>query len=163
MKHRAHQLALRFLGKAWDQADEHERRVLLAIAEQIGRRRGAPGSDEKRTFGERIADQVAEFGGSWTFIGLFIATLVAWIALNSWILVERAFDPYPYILLNLLLSCLASLQAPVILMSQNRQAKRDRERAEDDYEVNLQAEVEIKALHEKLDQLAAQIEPFFRK
>jgi len=163
MKHRAHQLALRFLGKAWDQADEHERRVLLAMAEQIGRRREAPGKVEERTFGERIADEVAEFGGSWTFIGLFIATLIAWIALNSWILLERAFDPYPYILLNLLLSCLASLQAPVILMSQNRQAKRDRERAEADYEINLQAEVEIKALHEKLDQLAEQIEPFLRK
>jgi uncharacterized membrane protein len=163
MKHRAHQLALRFLGKAWEEADEHERRVLLAMAEQIGRRRGAPGSDEKRTVGERIADQVAEFGGSWTFIGIFVATLLGWIALNSWILAGRAFDPYPYILLNLLLSCLASLQAPVILMSQNRQAKRDRERAEADYEINLQAEIEIKALHEKLDQLGAQIEPFFRK
>jgi uncharacterized membrane protein len=163
MKHRAHQLALRFLGKQWDQADEHERRVLMAMAEQIGRRRGAPWSADKRTAGERIADQVASFGGSWTFIGIFVATLLAWIALNTWILAGHAFDPYPYILLNLLLSCLASLQAPVILMSQNRQAANDRQRAEEDYEINLQAEIEIKALHEKLDQLAAQIEPLLRK
>jgi uncharacterized membrane protein len=163
MKHRAHQLALRFLGKEWDQADKEERRVLMAMAEQIGRRRGAPGSADKRTTGERIADQVASFGGSWTFIGLFVATLIAWIALNTWILAGHAFDPYPYILLNLLLSCLAALQAPVILMSQNRQAANDRQRAEEDYEINLQAEIEIKALHEKLDQLAAQIEPLLRK
>ncbi|HEV8201100.1 MAG TPA: DUF1003 domain-containing protein [Candidatus Polarisedimenticolia bacterium] len=163
MKHRAHQLALRFLGKEWDRADEHERRVLLAMAEQIGKRRDAPGSRDARTTGERVADKVAAFGGSWTFIGIFVATLLAWIALNSWILASRAFDPYPYILLNLLLSCLASLQAPVILMSQNRQAANDRQRAEEDYEINLQAEIEIKALHEKLDQLADQIEPLLRK
>ncbi|HET8948543.1 MAG TPA: DUF1003 domain-containing protein [Candidatus Polarisedimenticolia bacterium] len=163
MKHRAQQLALRFLAKEWDQADETERRVLLAVAEHLGHRHHKPGSGESRAFGERVADKVASFGGSWTFIIIFCATLLAWIGLNSWILVERAYDPYPYILLNLLLSCLASLQAPVILMSQNRQAARDRQRAEEDYEVNLKAELEIKALHEKIDQLSAQIGPSFRK
>jgi len=89
--------------------------------------------------------------------------LLAWIALNTWILVAHAFDPYPYILLNLFLSCVAALQAPVILMSQNREAARDRQRAEEDYEVNLKAELEIKALHEKIDQLSAQIGPSTRK
>jgi len=159
MKHRAQQLALRFLAKEWDQADEAERRVLLAVAEHLGHRYHRPGSGrDGRTRGERLADQVAAFGGSWTFIGLFGVVLVAWMALNTWMLAERAFDPYPYILLNLMLSCLASLQAPVILMSQNRQAARDRQRAEEDYEINLKAELEIKALHEKIDRLSARIE-----
>jgi uncharacterized membrane protein len=159
MKHRAQQLALRFLAKEWDQADETERRVLLAVAEHLGHRYHKPGSGkDARTRGERIADKVASFGGSWTFIGIFCVVLVAWMALNTWMLAERAFDPYPYILLNLMLSCLAALQAPVILMSQNRQAARDRRRSEEDYEVNLKAELEIKALHEKIDQLAALID-----
>ncbi|HZN02887.1 MAG TPA: DUF1003 domain-containing protein [Candidatus Polarisedimenticolia bacterium] len=155
--HRAHQLALRFLAKEWDQADETERRVLLAIAEQLGTHRGTHRKDP-RTFGERLADQVATFGGSWTFIIFFLLVLLAWIALNTWALAAQAFDPYPYILLNLLLSCLAALQAPVILMSQNRQAAWDRQRAEEDYEINLKAELEIKALHDKIDGLAARIE-----
>lgn len=163
MKHRAHQLALLFLGKKWEQADEAERRILLAMAEHMGRRPDRKESQETRTTGERIADQVAAFGGSWTFILLFCATLLGWIALNTLVLAGGAFDPYPYILLNLLLSCLAALQAPVILMSQNRQAARDRLRAQEDYEINLKAEIEIKALHEKLDQLAAQVEPLLRK
>ena len=157
MKHRAHQLALRFLRKEWEQADETERRVLLAVAEHLGTHRESRRKDS-RTFGERLADRVAQFGGSWPFIIVFCVVLAAWIGLNSWILMERAFDPYPYILLNLMLSCLASLQAPVILMSQNRQAARDRQRAEEDYEINLKAELEIKALHDKLDELASRVE-----
>src|SRR6185369_5569170 len=99
MKHRAQQLALRFLAKEWDQADETERRVLLAVAEHLGHRYHRPG-DRPSTIGERIADKVASFGGSWTFIILFCCVLLAWIALNTWILVAHAFDPYPYILLN---------------------------------------------------------------
>jgi uncharacterized membrane protein len=157
VKHRAHQLALRFLSKEWDQADETERRVLLAIAEKLGTHGGVRDKDS-RTFGERLADKVAEFGGSWAFITVFALVLLGWIALNTWLLAERAFDPYPYILLNLMLSCLASIQAPVILMSQNRQAARDRQRAEEDYEINLKAELEIKALHDKIDGLAEKIE-----
>lgn len=111
--------------------------------------------DEKRTFGERIADGVAKFGGSWTFIGIFAGTLVFWVVLNSYILANKgnAFDPYPYILLNLFLSMLASIQAPILMMSQNRQAARDRMDAAHDYEVNLKAELEIRRLHEKLDEL----------
>lgn len=110
---------------------------------------------DRRTFGQRLADRIAAFGGSWTFIGLFLAALIGWVVLNS-TLRGRAFDPYPYILLNLFLSMLASLQAPIIMMSQNRQAAKDRLDAEHDYEVNLKAEIEIRTLHEKLDQLRDQ-------
>ncbi|MCX5892706.1 MAG: DUF1003 domain-containing protein [Deltaproteobacteria bacterium] len=105
------------------------------------------------TLGERLADRLADFGGSWTFISLFMAILFIWLGINTWILLEKPFDPYPYILLNLVLSCLAAIQAPVILMSQNRQEARDRLRAEHDYEINLKAEIEIRKLHEKLDHL----------
>lgn len=112
-------------------------------------------SDENATRGQKAADAVAAFGGSWHFIGLFAATLVAWVVLNSVILLQHGtpFDPYPYILLNLFLSMLASIQAPIILMSQNRQAQKDRLSVEHDYEVNLKAEVEIMLLHEKIDHL----------
>lgn len=105
------------------------------------------------TFGQRIADKVAEFGGSWRFIIIFTAILMVWIIVNSLMLWWRPFDPYPYILLNLVLSALAAVQAPVIMMSQNRQEARDRLRAESDYKVNLKAEVEIRMINEKLDQL----------
>lgn len=111
--------------------------------------------DTKLTFGQKLADKVASFGGSWTFIMLFAATMAFWVLLNSFILAKRgdAFDPYPYILLNLFLSMLASIQAPLILMSQNRQGVKDRLVAAHDYEVNLKAELEILSLHEKLDDL----------
>jgi uncharacterized membrane protein len=111
--------------------------------------------EENRGLGERVADRIAAFGGSWTFILLFLAVLIAWVVLNSLVLARRgrAFDPYPYILLNLFLSMIAALQAPVIMMSQNRMAARDRLEATHDYEVNLMAEVEIRTLHDKLDQL----------
>jgi uncharacterized membrane protein len=110
----------------------------------------------RSTFGEKMADKVASFGGSWTFISIFMGVMVTWIFLNSFILiklVEGSFDPYPYILLNLVLSMLAAIQAPIILMSQNRQAYKDRLSAEHDYEVNLKAEFEIIGLHEKMDAL----------
>jgi len=105
------------------------------------------------TLGDRIADRVAEFGGSWRFIALFFAVMAVWIAINSAVLALHPFDPYPYILLNLILSLLAAIQAPVIMMSQNRQEDRDRLRAENDYKVNLKAELEVRAISEKLDQL----------
>ena len=105
------------------------------------------------TFGQYLADHVASFGGSWIFIGTFFLVLAAWIALNSASTLLRPFDPYPYILLNLLLSCLAAIQAPIIMMSQNRIESRDRLRSENDYQVNLKAELEIRHLHEKLDVL----------
>jgi uncharacterized membrane protein len=111
---------------------------------------------EQMTFGQRMADNVASFGGSWAFIIIFMVMLVMWIVLNSFILIKLrsgSFDPYPYIFLNLILSMLAAIQAPIIMMSQNRQAYKDRLSAEHDYEVNLKAELEIIALHEKVDSL----------
>jgi uncharacterized membrane protein len=109
--------------------------------------------DTSMTFGERVADKVAQFGGSWSFIGLFGGILVAWMIVNAWVLARHPFDPYPFILLNLVLSTLAALQAPVIMMSQNRQAHKDRMQANQDYEINLMAEIEIRDLHDKLDSL----------
>jgi uncharacterized membrane protein len=109
--------------------------------------------DSTLTFGEHLADRIAEFGGSWTFISIFGGVLLGWIAINSLLLLRRPFDPYPYILLNLVLSCLAAIQAPVIMMSQNRQESKDRLRAEHDYQVNLKAELEIRMLNEKMDLL----------
>lgn len=108
-------------------------------------------ADKKTTFGERLADKVARFGGSWTFIMSFGGVLLLWISVNSFVLLNKGFDPYPYILLNLVLSCLAALQAPVIMMSQNRKEAKDRQRAEDDYLINLKSEIEIRHLHRKID------------
>lgn len=105
------------------------------------------------TMGQRIADNVASFGGSWTFIISFGVFIMIWISGNVYWLFNRGFDPYPFILLNLILSCLASLQAPVIMMSQNRQEEKDRERSKNDYMVNLKSELEIRTLHEKIDHL----------
>jgi len=119
----------------------------IAIAEDLASRFA-----REITLPQRVADRVAEVGGSWTFVLGFLAVLVAWIALNV-ALAAGAFDPYPYILLNLVLSCLAALQAPIIMMSQNRQAARDRAQAEQDFRINLKAELEIASLHHKLDHL----------
>lgn len=107
----------------------------------------------KETFGQRVADGIAKFGGSWTFIILFVLVLATWITLNTLPLFFEPFDKFPYILLNLALSCLAAIQAPIILMSQNRQSDRDRVEADNDYEVNVKSEVEIQLLHEKIDYL----------
>jgi uncharacterized membrane protein len=109
--------------------------------------------EAESTFGQRLSDKVAVFGGSWTFIIIFASMLIGWCVLNTVVLVSRAFDPYPYIFLNLVLSTVAALQAPVIMMSQNRQSAKDRTVSQHDYEVNLKAEVEIMALHEKMDEL----------
>ena len=106
---------------------------------------------EHMTFGQRVADKVAQFGGSWTFIGTFLLLMVLWMILNGQL--KKPFDPYPFILLNLVLSCLAALQAPVIMMSQNRQAAKDRLMASNDYEVNLRSELAIQTLHTRFDEL----------
>lgn len=108
---------------------------------------------EVRTFGQRVADKVATFGGSWTFIISFMVFLSLWIFSNIYFLANKGFDPYPFILLNLILSCIAALQAPIIMMSQNRQEEKDRERAKKDFYVNLKAEQEIRLLQEKLDHI----------
>ena len=105
------------------------------------------------TFGQRIADKVASFGGSWTFIMSFFLFILIWVIFNIWLLASKPFDPYPFILLNLILSCLAAIQAPIIMMSQNRLEQKDRKRSEHDYKINLKAELEIKLLSEKIDHL----------
>lgn len=135
----------------------HERRVIERAARRLAVSRDVNLEYESGvTFGQRLADRVAEIGGSWAFLIGFGAFVFAWTSVNSWLFVARAFDPYPYIFLNLMLSMLAAIQAPVILMSQNRQAARDRLVVAHDYEVNLKAEIEIAALHDKLDQIRAQ-------
>ena len=146
--------------KKYEQLSEQEKHVAHHFAEKTHIARNVHQDlSEEMTFGQRLADRVASFGGSWTFISLFAAVMFVWILLNSFILIKfgsEAFDPYPYILLNLFLSMLAAIQAPIILMSQNRQAYKDRLSAEHDYEVNLKAELEIMALHEKIDLLREQ-------
>ncbi|CAB1209845.1 DUF1003 domain-containing protein [Acinetobacter bouvetii] len=109
--------------------------------------------DQNWTFGEKLADKIASFGGSWTFLICFAIFLALWILVNTVVMVKHPADPYPFILLNLMLSCLAAIQAPVIMMSQNRQEAKDRLRSQNDYQVNLKAELEIRHLHEKLDHL----------
>ncbi len=108
---------------------------------------------EVPTFGQRMADHVATFGGSWVFISYFGLFLLVWICINVFVFYNKGFDPYPFILLNLILSCLAAIQAAVIMMSQNRKEEKDTERSKKDYMINLKAELEIKALHEKIDHL----------
>ena len=146
----------KLLSATYESLDERTKKVARHIAGRKHITRNiAKEADAKTTRGQRAADAVATFGGSWTFIIIFAVILVIWVSLNSFILVkyDNIFDPYPYILLNLFLSMLASIQAPIILMSQNRQAEKDRLNAEHDYEVNLKAELEIMLLHEKVDLL----------
>ena len=146
-------IASKHLRQTWEALSERERKVVHAVVERVHISRPVHREmDEGLTFGQRLADRVASFGGSWPFIGLFFLFILAWIGTNT-LLVVRPYDPYPYILLNLLLSCLAAVQAPIILMSQNRQSDRDRRHAEHDYEVNLKAEIEIMQIHEKLELL----------
>lgn len=111
------------------------------------------GIEKELTFGQRVADHFAKFAGSWTFIICFFLFIAAWIGINIWLLMKAPFDPYPFILLNLILSCLAAVQAPIIIMSQNRLEEKDRKRGEHDYKVNLKAELEIRLLDEKMDHL----------
>ena len=150
------ELSERLFRKKYEQLGKQEQHVAHHLVERTHIARNVSQDiSEQMTFGQRLADNVAAFGGSWTFISLFAIVLVVWILLNSFILLRysASFDPYPYILLNLFLSMLAAIQAPIILMSQNRQAYKDRMSAEHDYEVNLKAELEIMTLHEKIDEL----------
>lgn len=150
------QLARQLLDSGVDCLSEREKRVIVLIAKRLHVSRDVNNVvEEHQTFGERLSDRVAQLGGSWAFILIFTSLLIAWITGNTvaFSRLGAAFDPYPYIFLNLILSMVAALQAPVILMSQNRQSDRDRLAASLDYEVNLKAEVEIMALHEKLDRI----------
>jgi len=149
-------VAEKLLKSSYEALDERAKKVARHVADRTHIARDTAKDFHKRTTpGQRAADAVASFGGSWAFIGIFAATLAAWVVLNSFVLAayDKTFDPYPYIMLNLFLSMLASIQAPIILMSQNRQAEIDRLNAEHDYEVNLKAELEIMLLHEKVDLL----------
>ena len=148
-------LAKRILDLGTKEMTAHEKRVIERVANRIAVSRDINEEyDQSSKFGGRLADRVASFGGSWTFLIIFGVLIVVWVGINAAMLAQ-AFDPYPFILLNLFLSLLASIQAPVILMSQNRQAAKDRLAAAHDYEVNLKAEIEIMALHEKLDEIRA--------
>lgn len=131
-----------------------EKQVVLTLQNDqlITEKLGEEKPDEL-TYGQKLADKVASFGGSWTFIVIFGLFLITWMIINVIFLANRSFDPYPFILLNLILSCLAAIQAPVIMMSQNRQEQKDRERAKKDYMINLKSEMEIRLLHEKMDHL----------
>jgi uncharacterized membrane protein len=156
MRTDVNKLAKQLLYQDFDSLSPREQGVIERISKGLHISRNVLKEQQERlTRGQRLADSVASFGGSWPFILLFIAVLAAWIILNSFILAgwDRTFDPYPYILLNLVLSMLAALQAPVIMMSQNRHSEKDRIDAAHDYEVNLKAELEIMSLHHKLDAL----------
>ncbi len=147
-------LARRWLARRPENLSEEESRVLQSAIDRKPVSRDTNESyDGTQSLGSRISDRIAQVGGSWTFILSFLGFLAVWIALNVWMLGQHPFDPYPFIFLNLVLSMIAAIQAPVIMMSQNRQSQRDRLDAAHDYEVNLKAEIEIMALHEKLDEL----------
>jgi len=157
MSEHVHRIAEALLGKAPHAFSERQKHVLRHITEQNSISRDVNAAfDDKLTVGQRAADAVAAFGGSWTFIILFGAVLFVWVVLNVLILGGYAFDPYPFVFLNLLLSMLAALQAPIIMMSQNRQSAKDRLAAEHDYDVNLKAEIEICQVLEKLDEVRVQ-------
>jgi uncharacterized membrane protein len=154
--HPPEDIATRLLGQPYAALDATGQKVARHVVERRHIARNLARDDESpASAGQRAADAVASFGGSWIFVGLFGVTLLGWVVLNAVLLQTRGqtFDPYPYILLNLFLSMLAAVQAPIILMAQNRQAEKDRLGAAHDYEVNLKSELEIMMLHEKLDAL----------
>ncbi len=156
MTGKKHPIAEKLLGSSYENMDARTQKVARHITDRKHISIDpSKAMDNNIRLGQRAADAVAKFGGSWTFIGLFAITLICWVVLNSFLLVnyDKSFDPYPYILLNLFLSMLASIQAPIILMSQNRQGEKDRLNADHDYEVNLKAELEIMLLNEKMDTL----------
>jgi len=143
-----------YLVKQVGELTELEQTVMTSLTDRTTLSDKLDGDETQTyTFGQRIADKVASFGGSWTFIITFGVVLAFWIILNAYWLRNKGFDPYPFILLNLILSCLAAIQAPVIMMSQNRQEEKDRDRAKKDYMINLKSELEIRTLHEKMDHL----------
>lgn len=146
-----------YLGREIGELSQLEKKVLNSLAEKTTITDKIDTEDDTPlTLGQKLADHVATFGGSWTFILSFGGFLCVWIIINVLFLASRAFDPYPFILLNLILSCLAAIQAPIIMMSQNRQEEKDRERAKKDYMINLKSELEIRILHEKIDHFIMQ-------
>ncbi|WP_296059432.1 DUF1003 domain-containing protein [uncultured Amphritea sp.] len=155
MKRYFENLAKALLGQSYSSLAEKEQKVINSIAEHTTVSENVNNAfSDSLTTGQKIADVVARFGGSWWFISLFFLFIIAWIGVNSYLLIDTPFDPYPYILLNLGLSSLAAFQAPIIMMSQNRQAAKDRIKQDATYEINLKLELQIMRLHTKLDQLS---------
>ncbi|WP_417226005.1 DUF1003 domain-containing protein [Amphritea sp.] len=155
MKHYFENLAKALLGQNYSALAEKEQKVINSIAEHTTVSENVNNAySDSLTTGQKIADVVARFGGSWWFISLFFLFIIAWIMTNSYLLIDKPFDPYPYILLNLGLSSLAAFQAPIIMMSQNRQAAKDRIKQDATFEINLKLELQIMRLHTKLDQLS---------
>lgn len=142
------------LAHEYGELNEFEKQVIDSVSgNKILSRKRDVNLEEKLSLGDKLADQIADFGGSWTFIISFFCFILLWVGFNIWWMNNTGFDPYPFILLNLILSCLAAIQAPIIMMSQNRQETKDRLRAEHDYKINLKAELEIQLLHKKIDHL----------
>ena len=158
MKRYFENLTKALLGMKYGELDSSEKNVIDSIANQKVIVEDVNESfHDNLTFGQKMADKVAEFGGSWRFILIFVSIMASWMLVNTlWLSGSEAFDPYPFILLNLVLSTLAAIQAPIIMMSQNRQTAKDRMAFSKSYEVNLKTELEIMRLHQKLDELAAQ-------
>ena len=142
-----------FLTKQLGELTSMEKMVLESLKDKTTLTDKLDEEVQSFTFGQRIADKVASFGGSWTFIIIFGSFLAIWILINIYWLANKGFDPYPFILLNLILSTIAAIQAPVIMMSQNRQEDKDRDRAKKDYLINLKSEMEVRMLHEKIDHM----------
>lgn len=153
MNHDVRELATRLLHTGYADLAKREQRILQRMAKRVAVTQNVNERfRDELTFGQRLADRVAAFGGSWAFIIIFGCVLLAWVLVNTWVLPRPdIFDPYPFVFLNLILSMLAAIQAPVIMMSQNRQSSKDRLAAANDYDVNLKAELEIMHLHEKVD------------
>ena len=149
-----HQYVQKMMEEEIGELSKLEKEVLESFEKsEILAKNVEPEIDETLSFGQKVADKIASFGGSWTFILSFLFFIGLWMFTNVYLLFTKPFDPYPFILLNLILSCLAALQAPVIMMSQHRQETRDRQRSEHDYQINLKAELEIRQLNEKMDHL----------
>ena len=155
MKKYFENLAKALMGQSYQDLDTVEQKVIDSIAEQTTVSENVNETyGDSLTLGERVADSVATFGGSWSFIGLFFLFILVWILTNTlWLFTDKPFDPYPFILLNLGLSSLAAFQAPIIMMSQNRQSAKDRIKQDAAYEINLKLELEMMRLHEKIDHL----------
>lgn len=155
MKKYFENLAKALLGHPYGELSSGEKRVIESIAESTAVSENVNDTfHESLTFGQVISDKIATFGGSWTFIGIFFGFIISWIVINTlWLAGETIFDPYPFILLNLGLSTLAAFQAPIIMMSQNRQAAKDRLKQEATYEINLKLELELMRLHDRIDEI----------
>lgn len=160
MKKYFENLAKALLGMKFQELEESQQHVIESIANKTPVASDVNEAyEEQLTFGQKVADKVAEFGGSWPFIIIFMSIMVVWVLLNSlWFVQEEAFDPFPFILLNLVLSTLAAIQAPIIMMSQNRQSTKDRLATTQNYEVSLKTDLEIMRLHEKLDKIQAHLD-----